>query len=60
MNQILVEGDDFELMHKTDLAIKIETTDGVNVWLPLSQIEYNEIDGILEIPNWLATEKKLV
>jgi hypothetical protein len=45
--------------HQTEKAFLV--TDGVNeVWLPKSQVEHHEEDGIFVIPFWLARDKELI
>lgn len=35
--------------------------DGVReVWLPRSLVEWHEDDGVMVMPEWLATEKELI
>ena len=56
---IVIEAEDFSVTAKRDLAVHIVTVDGTEAWLPLSQIDYNEKDGVLQLPRWLAEEKEL-
>lgn len=49
---------------KTPAAVLVITYDGDEVWLPLSQLECDEIeegetDITVSIPRWLADEKEL-
>jgi hypothetical protein len=47
---------DCEIRAETVAAYRIhdgKTTD----WVPKSQVEWNEEDGIMTMPLWLATEK---
>lgn len=54
----------------TDAAILVNY-DGKEIWLPESQIEYNEVDLVkalmsnkieidIEVPEWLAYEKEMI
>lgn len=51
-----------KLHHQTERAILVsDDGDKANaVWLPLSQIEWDEADGIVTMPEWLATEKGFI
>jgi hypothetical protein len=60
----MIDVEDLEFLHETDSAILVEC-DGEEVWLPLSQIEW---DGDAErgdtitvsMPEWLAEDKGLI
>lgn len=60
-----------ELRHETDKAYfvydgrsEIKKGDTVKselrIWLPKSQVEYNEDDGTFAMPEWLALEKGFI
>ncbi len=60
-----------ELRHETDKAYLVydgrsETKKGdttpseLLIWLPKSQVEYNEDDGMFAMPEWLALEKGFI
>ncbi len=60
----MIEVEDLEFLHETDSAILVEY-DGEEVWLPLSQIEWDgdaeKGDSItVTMPEWLAEEKGLI
>lgn len=52
---------------ETDRALLLKVfivhpEDGVcqsNIWFPKSQVEYNEIDDVLELPDWLFNQKNM-
>lgn len=62
MRDSITEIFDVRLVVKTDRAILVDY-DGVEEWLPLSQVEIIEADTIdggqiaIEIPFWLAKKK---
>jgi hypothetical protein len=48
-----------ELRGETEKAYRV--FDGAKeVWLPKSQVEYYEEDGVFAVPEWLAHEKGLI
>lgn len=56
---------DVKLLHKTENAILITQDDENKVWLPKSQIEFEEDEGgtgrvLVTLPEWLAREKGLI
>jgi hypothetical protein len=47
-----------EVLHETDKAYLFD--DGrVQVWLPISQCEWDEYEKTMAVPEWLATVKGL-
>lgn len=61
--EVTLEGVTIEA--ETEMAYLIETGDGDGVWLPKSQILYQDIYekgecGSITIPEWLAKEKVLI
>ena len=48
---------DLEIHAETELAVLVENLEEEKVWLPKSQIE---IDGVIEVPTWLAENKELI
>lgn len=48
-----------ELEHQTELAW-LMTIEDEQVWLPKSQCEWDENEGTILVPEWLAIEKGLV
>lgn len=55
----MVKFDCVELIHETELAWLMLIEDQ-EVWLPKSQCEFDEDDGTVLVPEWLAVEKGLV
>ena len=59
---------EFYVLYRTPKAIlcsdEKESGKGKEVWLPLSQIEFNEDPNsetqLVEVPEWLATTKELI
>lgn len=47
------------ILHETENAYLIEY-EGTKVWVPKSQVEFDEEDGTLTLPEWLAMEKELI
>jgi prepilin-type processing-associated H-X9-DG protein len=48
-----------QIRHRTKAGVLFY--DGaVEVWLPRSQVEWHEEDGVMVMPEWLATEKGLI
>ena len=47
------------LVHETEKAWLLDTGGDEPVWLPKPACEFDEADGILTIPEALATEKGL-
>lgn len=49
---------DVQVLKSTDKAVLVETEDGEEVWLPLSQIEGDLPDegsrGTIQVASWLA------
>lgn len=43
-----------------DKAVMVENLNGDKVWLPKSQIEIDEQDKEIQLPEWLAIDKELV
>lgn len=58
---------DVTYVHQTDSAILVKDADDVEIWLPLSKIDYDgDLDIVrpgqlmmIEVPDWLALEKGL-
>jgi hypothetical protein len=48
-----------DLKHETDGAYLIDSGDGEPVWVPKSQVEYDEM-GTFSMPEWLARDKGLI
>lgn len=48
-----------EKKHTTDRATLYDFGDGVEVWLPKSQIEADDDEGNVVVKRWLAEEKGL-
>jgi hypothetical protein len=47
------------VLHETASAYRI--FDGTKTeWVPKSQVEYNEEDGVVTMPEWLAKEKEFI
>jgi len=65
MSSNQMETHDVTLLHETDSAILVENDCGEEIWLPKSQIDFNdegaEAGALIEIdvPRWLAEEKGL-
>jgi len=46
---------------ETEKAFRFKPEDSDEpVWLPKSQVEWDETDSTMTIPEWLATEKGLI
>lgn len=60
-----VELKDLEILHQTDNAVKILTSDGTEHWVPWSQIEDNGENfkngyvGKMYISKWFAEKEEL-
>lgn len=50
---------DCEVVGETELAWEIDDGD-TEVWLPKSQTEWLDDEGIMMMPEWLALEKGLI
>ena len=46
------------LKHETPKAYLVDVGNDKPIWLPKSQVEYE--DGIITMPEWLALEKELI
>jgi hypothetical protein len=53
---MLIEYD--EIIRKSDKGVLIKI-EGDKYWLPKSQVEINEDDDTIDIPEWLLKEKGL-
>lgn len=48
-----------QVKHRTKKGVLFY--DGIReVWLPRSLVEWHEEDGVMVMPEWLATEKELI
>lgn len=48
-----------QVKHRTQNGVLFY--DGIReVWLPRSLVEWHEEDGVMVMPEWLATEKELI
>lgn len=56
----LVDIDDLTLEGETEKAFRTKDSDGETVWLPKSQVEYDQDSGTFTMPEWLALEKGLI
>lgn len=54
-----IDVDFYEMKHETPQAKLFDFGTGEDVWIPTSQIEYEDSETI-RIPMWLAEEKGLV
>lgn len=49
------------IVHLTEKAVLIKDAEDADaVWLPLSQVEVDEADNVVTLPEWLALEKGLI
>jgi hypothetical protein len=55
----VVDLDYVEMKHETDKAKLFDFGDGVEEWIPKSQIEVDDGEGSLVVKRWLAEEKGL-
>lgn len=55
----IIDLEDVDLVHKTAGALRVRY-DGTFAWVPRSQVEYDEVDRVLTLPEWLAIDKELV
>lgn len=56
MVEVFVE----RLVRETSAAWLVETADGEEVWLPKSQVELDDGESVVRVPEWLAIEEGLV
>lgn len=47
-------------LRESDKAVMVENLNGDKVWLPKSQVEVDEQDKEIQMPEWLAIDKELV
>jgi len=51
--------EDKETKHAIYVVIQDDVMDTIAVWLPKSEIEVDEKNKVITMPEWLATEKEL-
>lgn len=51
---------EIHIKNSTERAVMVENMKGENVWLPLSMVEIDIPQGLVELPEWLAIEKGLI
>lgn len=57
------EGHEFDveyLLGETDDAWHLELETGDRVWLPKSQVVFDDDAMVVTVPNWLASDRELV
>ncbi len=56
----LIDLDDCEVLFETEKAFAVKNIKDETVFLPKSLVEFDEEDGTITLPEWLAEEKELI